>query len=146
MHNRRNNSQNQNPQSQQICGSDGFLPRVIKAVSDGIVPHILVVFNQSLEEGTVPDDMKVADASPIHKKGPKNLPGNYRPISLTSVVGKMLESKIAVQIVDHLENKNLLGNSQHGFRSKRSCLTNLLKFFHHMISIYNDNSRAIDIL
>jgi len=127
------------------AGSDGFLPRVIKAVSDEIAPHLLVVFNQSLEEGTVPDDMKVADVTPIHKKGPKNLPGNYRPISLTSVVGKMLESIIADQIVDHLETNNLLGNSQHGFRCKRSCLTNLLEFFHHMISIY-DNSRAIDIL
>ncbi len=127
------------------AGPDDFLPGVIKAVSEEIVPHLREVFNHSLEVGAVPDDMKIANVTPIHKKGPKDIPGNYRPISLTSVVGKLMESVIADRIVDHLESNNLLGDSQHGFRRKRSCLTNLLEFFHHMLSVF-DVSRAIDIL
>merc|ERR1711911_503815 len=79
------------------------------------------------------------------KKGSKDEPGNYRPISLTSVPGKILESIIADNITAHLESNNLIKDSQHGFRSGRSCLTNLLEFFHHMFSTY-DKSRAIDIL
>lgn len=127
------------------AGPDGYLPRVVKAVSNEIAPHLLKIFNKSLETGTVPDDMHIANVTPIFKKGPKDSPGNYRPISLTSTVGKMLESVIADQIVQHLEDNSLLGNSQHGFRKKRSCLTNLLTFFHHMLSVY-DHSGAIDIL
>ncbi len=127
------------------AGPDGFLPRVVKSVSDEIVPHLLVIFNRSLELGEVPEDMKIANVTPIYKKGPKDIAGNYRPISLTSIIGKMLESVIADRIVDHLETNNLLENSQHGFRQKRSCLTNLLEFFHHMLTVYDD-SRAIDIL
>lgn len=127
------------------AGPDGFLPGVIKAVSEMIVPHLLEVFNHSLGVGAVPDDMKIAEVAPIHKKGPRDIPGNYRPISLTSVVGKLMESVIADRIVEHLETNNLLGNSQHGFRRKRSCLTNLLEFFHHMITVY-DTSKAIDVL
>ena len=55
---------------------------------------------------------------------------NYRPISLTSVVGKLLESIIVKHITNHLESNRLILNTQHGFRRHRSCLTNLLEFFH----------------
>ena len=126
-------------------GADGFLPGVVKNVSNQIVPHLVPLFNRSLDLGMVPDDMKIANVTPIYKKGPKDIAGNYRPISLTSIVGKMLESIIVDRIVDFLETNELLGDSQHGFRRKRSCLTNLIDFFHHMLSIY-DTSRAIDVL
>ena len=81
----------------------------------------------------------------LFKKGSKDDPGNYRPISLTSVPGKMLESIIADDMMSHLEHNKLILDSQHGFRSGRSCLTNLVDFFHDMFSIY-DKSRAVDML
>lgn len=127
------------------AGPDSYLPRVLKEVSEQLVPHLLVIFNRSLEVAAVPNDMKLANVTPIFKKGDTGEPGNYRPISLTSVVGKLLESIIADRIVDFLEENDLLRNSQHGFRRKRSCLTNLLEFFHKMLSIF-DSSRAIDII
>ena len=126
-------------------GPDGYLPAVMKAVSAEMIPHLVVLFNRSLEEGVVPSDMKVANVTPIFKKGAKDDPGNYRPISLTSVVGKQLESVIADRIIKHLETEGLLRDSQHGFLAGRSCLTNLLSFFHQMLTVY-DASRAIDIL
>ena len=58
---------------------------------------------------------------------------------------KMLESIIADDITEYLESNNLISNSQHGFRRGRSCLTNLLEFFHSMFSLY-DESKAVDIL
>ena len=57
----------------------------------------------------------------------------------------MLESIIADDMLSHLEHNKLILDSQHGFRSGRSCLTNLVDFFHDMFSIY-DKSRAVDIL
>ena len=127
------------------AGSDGFLPKVIKAVNEGVAPHLHQLFNRSLETGEVPGDMRIADVTPIYKKGPPENRGNYRPISLTSVIGKLLEGVIKNKIVDHIEQNNLFRNSQHGFRQGRSCLTNLLEFFHQLFITY-DQSRAVDII
>jgi hypothetical protein len=89
--------------------------------------------------------MKIAQVTHIYNKGLKDIPGNYKPISLTLVACKLLESVITNRIVDHFEENNLPGNSQHGFHRKRSCLTNLLEFIHDMVAVY-DSSRTIDII
>ena len=67
------------------------------------------------------------------------------PPPTVSVPGKMLESIVADDMMSHLEHNKLILDSQHGFRSSRSCLTNLVDFFHDMFSIY-DRSRAVGIL
>jgi hypothetical protein len=77
----------------------------------------------------VPDDWKLANVTPIFKKGKRSDPGNYRPVSLTSVCCRILESIIRDSIMDHLIKNNLLRDSQHGFMPNRSCTTNLLEFF-----------------
>ena len=59
-------------------------------------------------------DWKLQNISPLFKKGSKDDPGNYRPISLTSVPGKMLESIIADDMMSHLEHNKLILDSQHG--------------------------------
>ncbi|CAM5088245.1 unnamed protein product [Natator depressus] len=66
---------------------------------------------------------------PIFKKGSRGDPGNYRPISLTSVLGKLVKTIIKNNIVRHIGEHNLLRKSQHGFSKGKSCLTNLLEFF-----------------
>ena len=83
--------------------------------------------------------------TPIFKKRSRQLPGNYRPISLTSVVGKVGEGIVADRLLDHIVKNKLLLASQHGFMQGRSCLTNLIEFFHYMLTEY-DQCRAIDIL
>jgi len=126
-------------------GRDGFLPRVLKEVRDEISPHLTTIFNRSLETGVVPQDWREANVTPLFKKGNASKPGNYRPVSLTSVVGKLLESIIVDKLVDHLEGNNLLRNSQHGFRRHRSCLTNLLEFFHEVFTEH-DQCKAVDVV
>ncbi len=81
----------------------------------------------------------------LKKKGNRNTPGNYRPIRLTSVVGKMFESIIRNHIVRHFENHSLIRDSQHGFRNKRSCLSNLLTFYDDL-SHAHDITRSLDIV
>ena len=126
-------------------GPDGFLPRVVREVQNEMAPFLAEIFNKSLETGEVPEDWKLANVTPIFKKGDHECPKNYRPISLTSIIVKLLEGILVDKIVDYLELHNLITDSQHGFRRHRSCLTNLLEFFHVMLSEY-DRSRAIDIL
>jgi hypothetical protein len=79
------------------------------------------------------------------KKGRKSEAGNYRPVSLTSHVCKVLESIIKDSIVEHLNNNELLNETQHGFRSKRSCLTNLLIFM-EKVSDYVDQGCPVDVV
>ena len=126
-------------------GPDGFHPRVIKELENELALHFYNIFRLSVDQRKAASDWKLANVPPLFKGGSRENPGNYRPISLTSVVCKILESIIADQITEHIERNNLMLGSQHGFRSGRSCLTNLVEFFHCMFSIY-DNSRAVDIL
>ncbi len=74
-------------------------------------------------------DWKSANVVPMYKKGDKSMAGNYRPISLTSVLGKLLESILTKHITNHLEINKLMNDSQHGFRKHRTCLTKLLDFY-----------------
>ena len=126
-------------------GPDELYPREIKEVEKELAPHLHDIYKTSLEQRKAVSDWKLQNITPLFKKGSKDDPGNHRPVSLTSVPGKMLESIIAEDITEHLESSNLITDSQHGFRRGRSCLTNLLEFFHDIFSLY-DKSRAVDIL
>ena len=126
-------------------GPDNIFPKILKETKNEIVNSLTSIFNNSLQQGIVPGDWKTANVTPIFKKGDRNKPGNYRPISLTSVVGKLLESIIRDKIVEFLESNNLIKDSQHGFRQKRSCLSNLLTFYNDLFTEY-DNSRSLDVV
>jgi len=68
----------------------------------------------------------VENITPIYKKGPKQDPGNFRPVSLTSQIGKVMER--VIKKGTGLEGQGILRNSQHGFRAGKSCVSNLLGF------------------
>ena len=86
------------------------------------------VFNMSLQEGIVPLEWKEANIIPLFKKGSRNKSVNYRPVSLTSVICKLLETIIRDHMIDFLIKHKLINPSQHGFLKARSCLTNLWFF------------------
>ena len=88
-----------------------------------------MLFKLSLQLSIVPQAWREANVAPLHKKGSREKLENYRPVSLTSIVGKVLESIIKDNIVTHLDRHNLIDSSQHGFAKGKSCLTNLLDFF-----------------
>ncbi|CAM5074984.1 unnamed protein product [Natator depressus] len=88
-----------------------------------------MVCNLSFKSASVPNDWKIANVTPIFKKGSRGDPGNYRLVSLTSVPGKLVETIVKNEIVRHIEKHQLLCKSQHDFCKGRACLTNLLKFF-----------------
>jgi hypothetical protein len=110
-------------------GPDELHGKLLYEVRDEITEALTRLFNLSLQTGVVPQDWRDADVCPLFKKGKKDKAENYRPVSLTSIVGKVLESIIKDRLVKHLEKHKLLRTSQHGFTSGRSCLTNLLIFF-----------------
>ena len=83
-----------------------------------------IIFQMSLDKGECPSDWKTANVTPIHKKGDRTDPSNYRPVSLTSQVCKVLELLVRARLIEHLDVNNLMNEAQHGFREGRSCLTN----------------------
>ena len=109
-------------------GVDKLNSTFLKNSSMSLTYPILLIFKASLITSKIPNDWKKANISPIFKKGSKKDVSNYRPISLTSHISKIMERIIKVNIVNFLESNHLLEDSQHGFRNKRSCLTNLLQF------------------
>jgi len=86
-----------------------------------------------------------ANVTPIYKKGPNCQAENYRPISLTSCVCKILESIIKVQMTAYLDNKKVISDRQHVFISGRSCLTNLLEVFEDWTKSL-DEGYVIDVI
>ncbi len=108
-------------------GPDGFHPRVLKEAAENLAEPLTIIFRKSVEEGKLPQIWKDANVTPIFKKGDKNKPGNYRPVSLTCILCKMLESLVRDEVISHMTDNNLLSIHQHGFISGRSTSTNLLK-------------------
>ncbi|KAK4806863.1 hypothetical protein QYF61_012584 [Mycteria americana] len=110
-------------------GPDEIHPRVLKELADVLTKPLSIIYQQSWLTGEVPADWRLANVTPIFKKGRKEDPGNYRPVSLTSVPGKLMEKIILSAITRHVENNQGIRPSQHGFRKGRSCLTNLISFY-----------------
>jgi len=98
-----------------------------------------------MQSGNVPEEWKDGNVTPIHKKGNRSKVENYRPVSLTSQLSKMMESLIRDAVVEHLEKNKLLRASQHGFRRGRSCLTNLLSFLDD-VSQMMENKESVDTI
>ena len=82
--------------------------------------------------------------TPIYKKGDRNLPENYRPISLTCVCCKLLEHIICTHIRHHLDTQNILSKLQHGFRSRHSCVSQLTITMHDLLK-HRDKRTQVDL-
>ena len=89
--------------------------------------------------------MKIATVIPLHKSGDKTDPSNYRPVSLTPIIAKMLEKIIKLCIETHVNNHNILSDCQHGFRQNFSTSSNLLEFTNNLANIDNQ-SKSISIV
>jgi hypothetical protein len=110
------------------AGPDGIGPHVLRELQQEVAPALAAVFTKSMEEGVVPADWRDANVTPIFKKGAKSSPSNYRPVSLTSVSCRVMESLIRDAITSHLTANKLIKKSQHGFVKDRSCVTNFLSY------------------
>ncbi|KFP32962.1 RNA-directed DNA polymerase from mobile element jockey, partial [Colius striatus] len=83
-------------------GPDGIHPRMLRELADVISKPLSIIFEQSWRTGKVPEDWRKASVTPVFKKGTKDDPGNYRPVSLTSIPGKVMEQLILNVITKHM--------------------------------------------
>ncbi|PKU40409.1 rna-directed dna polymerase from mobile element jockey-like [Limosa lapponica baueri] len=125
-------------------GLDGIHPRVLRELAGEITKPLSIICQQSQSTGEVPDDWRVAIMA-IYKKGRKEGPGNYRPVSLTSVPGKIMERIILSELSRQVQGSQGIRASQHGFMKGRSCLTNLISFYDH-VTQPQDRGKAVDVI
>ena len=135
-------------------GPDGITPRLLKEAINLLSFPLSMLYNISIQEGCVPKDWKTANITPIFKKGKKQDPSNYRPISLTSHVCKIMERMLCKRIEAHLTKSQLIAPNQHGYRRQYSSTTNLLEYWNFVTGtleqgkpldvIYFDFSKAFD--
>jgi len=105
---------------------DGFSNYVLKQLSSSLISPLCVLFNHFFTSGVLPIAWKIANITPIFKKGNSSSVKNYRPISLTSVFCKLFERIIKEQILDFLYKHELISRHQHGFLSMHSTSSQLL--------------------
>ena len=136
-------------------GPDGIPAVLLKKCRDSLSEPLAILWNKSLETGEIPPIFKLAFVTPVHKLGSsRSKAENYRPVSLTSHLVKTFERVIKQSLQNFLEFNLKLNENQHGFRSKRSCLSQLLAHYdevlkgleegHNVDTIYLDFSKAFD--
>ena len=118
-------------------GPDMISNKMVKKVSKVVAKPLCILFNRSLREGIFPDMWKQGNLVPIFKKGDKSIPANYRPVSLLSNLGKVLERIIFKHVYNHLYSNNLLYKYQSGFRPGHSTTFQLIDIFHHICQSFD---------
>ena len=115
--------------STSAAGPDGVPSSLLLKCPAQLSPSHKLMFSQSLTHGFIPSSFKRAATTPVFKSDTKTSPSNYRPISLTSTIIKVFERIIRKQVVAFMNRQDHLNNTQHGFRSGRSCPSALLDVF-----------------
>jgi hypothetical protein len=126
-------------------GPDKISARLLQLVPDEISDYLLLIFKKCFKTGEIPSHWKVANVTPIHKKGSRSSPKNYRPISLTSIVGKLFEHILTSHLATFLEKHSLFNEDQFGFRKKRSCELQLHRVCQD-IAFCLDNGEEADLV
>jgi len=135
-------------------GPDMLHPRVLYELREEIVYPLVKIFNLSIKSKEIPSDWRNANITAIYKKGKKSDVGNYRPISLTCIVCKVMEAIIRDKITKHFTDNQIFTDRQFGFLKGRSTVTQLLRILDHWTDllgtggkvdvIYTDLEKAFD--
>ena len=134
---------------------EGDIPAIVlKNCKSELSYPIWKMWKESMETGAIQPEFKYQSITPVHKKGSRAKPENYRPISLTSHLIKIFERVLRKKIVAYLEDHHIICRNQHGFRKGRSCLTQLLNHVDLILknllnnsdtdAIYLDYAKAFD--
>ena len=116
-------------QHNKATGPDGLSHRLLRGVSSSISLPLSILFNMSLSMKCYPSIWKEANVVPLFKKNDRNLPSNYRPISLLSCVGKIMERVIFKYLYNFLNERDLINKYQSGFQPGHSTVFQLIEIY-----------------
>lgn len=118
---------------------DGITSYCLKKELANIAEPLFTVFNKSISEGVLPNDWMIAHIIPLFKKGDPQLPSQYRDVSLTSVICKVLERIIRSQMFDYMEKNGIIPICRHGFFPKKLTVTNVIECLNDWTYKYENN-------
>ena len=140
--------------STSAAGPDGVPAILLKNCRKQLSQPIFQLWRSSLDSGCIPPELLLVLISPIHKGGSRAAPKNYRPVALTSHLIKVFERVVRQALVKHIDKHGLIPDGQHGSRSRRSTLTQLLCHWDNILEgleqgegvdcVYLDFSKAFD--
>ena len=126
-------------------GPDGIHPRILKELSNTISTPLSVIFQTSIDTGELPEDWKCANITALSKKGNKKVAGNYRPVSLISIICKLMETLVREDIIEHMNLNKRFSRKQFGFISGRSTVLQLLQVMDKWTEIL-DKAGCMDVV
>lgn len=136
------------------AGPDRYPAILLKRCKHTLAKPLCLIWRKSLDAGTIPNILKLANIVPIHKGNSRGLPANYRPVALTSHLIKIFEKVLRNHLINYLERHGLFNPGQHGFRLGRSCLSQLVAHYDHILQqleqgknvdvVYLDFAKAFD--
>ena len=136
------------------AGPDGVPALLLKTCRKQLSKPIYYLWRSSLDSGCIPPELLLVLICPIHKGGSRSVAKNYRPVALTSHLIKVFERVVRRALVAHIDKLGLLPDGQHGSRSRRSTLTQLLAHWDNIIEgleqgdgvdcVYLDFAKAFD--
>lgn len=147
-----------NLKSKTSRGHDGISTKLVKQTIEHILIPLTHIINKSMQEGVVPDQMKLAKIIPIFKTGDKHTFNNYRPISLLPAFSKIIEKVLSKQLIQFLESENLIYKHQYGFRPHHSTIHPIIHLLNQIseendkptknltLSVFIDLSKAFDTI
>ena len=127
-------------------GPDYFPAILLKKAKFTLCHPLLEIYQSSLDSGEIPEILRCAYITPLFKGGIKSLPVSYRPVSLTSHLAKTFERIIRKSLVAFLEVNQKMNPAQHGFRSRRSCLSQLLEHYNKILEILENGDNVDCVL
>ena len=119
-------------------GYNHLSSRVLKDSFLVLSAQLTHLFNLSLSTSIFPEDWKRATVVPLYKGGDASKVGNYRPVSLLPLPGKLLEKIVHSKLSKHLDNNSLLTDSQNGFRKNRSTVSSIANFSDDVLRAMNE--------
>ena len=119
-------------------GPDRVHPKLLFELANIVDRPLCMIFNSSFVTGVVPDGWRIAIITALFKKGDKKSASNYRPVSLTSILCKLMEKLIRKRIVEHMDKLGLFSNRQFGFMGGRSTSLQLLTVLEKLTKVIDD--------
>ena len=101
-------------------GLDSIDTFAVKLAGPYILPVLTHLLNLSILQKEFPSAWKITKVIPLHKKGDKFDPKNFRPVAILPILSKILEKVVFLQVVDYMEANNFMNPSHHGFRAEHS--------------------------
>ena len=128
------------------CGADEISVSILKKINSSVSPIISLLINNSFKTGIYPECLKLAKVVPIHKGGEKSKPGNYRPISILSIINKIFEKVFYSRLISFLDKNNIINENQFGFRHGYSTTMAVAEFYEKILKSLDSDKMTCAVL